>query len=185
MKTKIFPSAVTLFLCAIILASCSSSKSSTKKYPEEKPTTKYPGNTPAEKPATSNPGNLPPGQAKKIYGSKSAKEYAPGQQKKQAKHYPLIIVRTPGIIILRHTDGRSYFKNEDNYIYWQGSDDRFYLDEQYLDKVEYDKNELDTWKRKGNDDGNGNAEKKTPPGQAKKEDANKEHGNGKGNSKKN
>ncbi len=28
-------------------------------------------------------GGLPPGQAKKITGSKSAKPYAPGQQKKQ------------------------------------------------------------------------------------------------------
>jgi len=31
----------------------------------------------------SNSGGLPPGQAKKVTGSKSAKPYAPGQQKKQ------------------------------------------------------------------------------------------------------
>lgn len=30
---------------------------------------------------------LPPGQAKKITGSKSAKPYAPGQQKKKKKDY--------------------------------------------------------------------------------------------------
>lgn len=30
-----------------------------------------------------NPNNLPPGQQKKIYGTKSAKPFAPGQQKKQ------------------------------------------------------------------------------------------------------
>lgn len=30
-----------------------------------------------------NPHGLPPGQAKKITGSKSAKPYAPGQQKKR------------------------------------------------------------------------------------------------------
>lgn len=29
--------------------------------------------------------NLPPGQAKKYYGERSAKRYAPGQQKKQHK----------------------------------------------------------------------------------------------------
>ncbi len=187
MNTKIFTSAATLLLFAIILSSCSSSKSSTKKYPEEKPTTKYPGNSPSEKTTAANPGNLPPGQAKKIYGSKSAKEYAPGQQKKQDKYYPLIVVRTPGIIILRHVDGRNYYKNEDNYIYWQGGDDRFYLDEQYLEKVEYNKSELETWKGKGkgNDDGNDNAEKKTAPGQAKKEETKEQHGNGKGKSKKN
>lgn len=31
---------------------------------------------------TTKSGSLPPGQAKKVSGSKSAKEYAPGQQKK-------------------------------------------------------------------------------------------------------
>jgi len=30
-------------------------------------------------------GHVPPGQAKKRYGGKSAKRYAPGQQKKQHK----------------------------------------------------------------------------------------------------
>ena len=28
-------------------------------------------------------GGMPPGQAKKVYGKKSAKEFAPGQQKKK------------------------------------------------------------------------------------------------------
>ena len=32
--------------------------------------------------SSSGSGNLPPGQAKKASGSKSAKAYAPGQQKK-------------------------------------------------------------------------------------------------------
>jgi hypothetical protein len=32
---------------------------------------------------SSGPKKIPPGQAKKINGSKSAKAYAPGQQKKQ------------------------------------------------------------------------------------------------------
>jgi uncharacterized protein YpmB len=31
---------------------------------------------------SSGPGKVPPGQAKKMSGSKSAKAYAPGQQKK-------------------------------------------------------------------------------------------------------
>ena len=70
MKTNFFTSAVSLLLIAIIFSSCSSSKSSTKKYPAEKT-----GNAPST-------GNLPPGQAKKVTGSKSAKPYAPGQQKK-------------------------------------------------------------------------------------------------------
>ncbi|MDR6764331.1 hypothetical protein J2Y38_004564 [Flavobacterium sp. 2755] len=32
--------------------------------------------------SSSNSGKIPPGQAKKMSGSKSAKAYAPGQQKK-------------------------------------------------------------------------------------------------------
>jgi len=32
--------------------------------------------------SSSGSGNLPPGQAKKVSGSKSAKAFAPGQQKK-------------------------------------------------------------------------------------------------------
>ncbi len=31
--------------------------------------------------------SLPPGQAKKVYGHRSAKAFAPGQQKKKAYHY--------------------------------------------------------------------------------------------------
>ena len=33
--------------------------------------------------SSSGPGKVPPGQAKKMSGSKSAKAYAPGQQKKR------------------------------------------------------------------------------------------------------
>jgi len=33
-------------------------------------------------------GHVPPGQAKKIYGGKSAKRYAPGQQKKKKARSP-------------------------------------------------------------------------------------------------
>jgi hypothetical protein len=161
MKTKLFSATAALLLFAILFSSCSSSKSSTKKYPDQKPST------------PSNSGNLPPGQAKKVYGTKSAKVFAPGQQKKQSKYYPIIVYRTPDIIILRHADGRYYYKNKDNFIYWQGSDDRFYLDEQHLDKVEYDKNELDSWKTKGKGD-----DKKTPPGQVKKEEAKTQHSQG-------
>ena len=43
------------------------------KYPDG--TVRYPGNNNASKPA------LPPGQAKKLFDTKSAKPFAPGQQK--------------------------------------------------------------------------------------------------------
>ena len=189
MKGKYFTLMAGFLLSAFVLTSCSNSKSSTKKYPypgSPVPQERKPSESPSDKDASeeknsnaAHPTNLPPGQAKKIYGEKSAKVFAPGQRKKQGNaYYPLIIIRTPQIIILKHADGRYYYKNADNFIYWKGNDDRFYLEEQFLDQVEYDKNELDDWKAKGNADG-----KKIPPGQQKKQDEEKEHGNGKGNKK--
>ena len=184
MKANIFtPLSVVLIL--MIAASCSTSKSSSKKFPypgspyPEKPTEKSPTDKgPVEKTsAPANTAGLPPGQAKKIYGEKSAKVFAPGQRKKQGnKFYPLIIVRTPQIIIVKHADGRYYYKNADNFIYWKGNDDRYYLDEQYIDQVEYDQAEWNDWKEKGKSD------KKIPPGQQKKEDDGDHPG--KGNEKK-
>ncbi len=38
-------------------------------------------------PNTSHTRNLPPGQAKKIHGEKSARDFAPGHQKKKNKYY--------------------------------------------------------------------------------------------------
>jgi hypothetical protein len=183
MKPKFF-TLTTPLIGLILLVSCSSSKSSTKKYPfpgSPAPQEKSPGQQPTDKNGAdqnsnaAHPTNLPPGQAKKIYGEKSAKVFAPGQRKKQGNHYyPLIVLKTPDIIILRHTDGRYYFKNSDNLIYWKGNDERFYLDEQYLEDVEYDKNELNDWKGKGKVDSH------QPPGQEKKDkDKEKEHAKGK------
>jgi len=46
-----------------------------------------------------NVGNLPPGQAKKIYGEKSAKRFAPGQRKKvQKDNWPYISPANTGKI---------------------------------------------------------------------------------------
>jgi hypothetical protein len=36
---------------------------------------------------TTGHGDVPPGQMKKVAGSKSAKEFAPGQQKKKVKEH--------------------------------------------------------------------------------------------------
>ena len=116
---------------------------------------------------------MPPGQAKKVYGSKSARPFAPGQQKKQVVVvYPLIIVRTPSILIYTFSDGRHYYKNDEGMIYWLAKDDRFYLDDSYISKVKYDDKDYKEWKEKkdhgdkekGNKDSNSsssNDQKKT------------------------
>jgi hypothetical protein len=72
MKTNVFTPAVVLLLVVLITASCRSSRPSTGGgYPNGKSGQVYKG------------GHLPPGQAKKLYGDKSAKKYAPGQRKKR------------------------------------------------------------------------------------------------------
>ena len=104
---------------------------------------------------------LPPGQAKKVYGDKSAKAYAPGQQKKNgnSRGFPLIIIRTPDIVISKHIDGRYYYQNSAGYYYWKGNDDRFYIDETHLSQVDYNDDQYNDWKNKGNND-KGNNDKK-------------------------
>jgi hypothetical protein len=144
----------TVILISIIslAAGCRSSREyPAGRYP------RYPDRYPNDRPVViitnePNPHNLPPGQAKKIYVGKSAKPYAPGQRKKFSntyRHYPLIIIRTPDIIISRYRNGKLYYRNADGFIYWKGYDDRFYLDEAYFKNIHYDDDEYNDWKNKG------------------------------------
>lgn len=99
------------------------------------------------------PSRLPPGQAKKIYGGRSARGYAPGQQRgyntgNRSVYYPLIIIHTPDIVLRRTGDGRYYYRNRDGYEYWQGPDRCYYLDDRYLAGVRYDPNEYRDWERR-------------------------------------
>jgi len=146
MKTTTILKASGLLLILIIAISCRSNRSATG--------TQYPGNPSTEIPTKTIPvysdgGNLPPGQAKKVYGGQSAKAYAPGQRKKYASRYPLVIVYTPAIVIKQHSDGRYYHMNTAGYTYWKGSDGRYYLDEKNLKGMEYEASEYDDWKQKG------------------------------------
>src|SRR4030095_5136254 len=143
-----------LFSILIIAVSCRSSR---PVYEGRYPAGEYPSYPPPPPVYYPNPQNLPPGQAKKVYGSRSARPYAPGQQKKYGhsyRRYPLIIIRTPDIIIRRHNDGRYYYRNPEGYMYWKGYDDRFYLDEKYLNNNTYDDNEYNDWKYKGRNNNN-------------------------------
>ena len=142
---------VSLFSILIIAVSCRSSR---PVYEERYPPREYPSYPPPPPPRVyyPSPQSLPPGQAKKVYGSRSARPYAPGQRKNYGnayRHYPLVVIRTPDIIIRRYNDGRYYYRNPEGYMYWKGYDDRFYLDEQYLNDNRYDENEYNDWKYKG------------------------------------
>src|SRR6187200_2098457 len=146
MKTTNLLKAVSLLLILVVAVSCRSNRSTTGR--------QYPRNSPTETPTKSTTvyvdgANLPPGQAKKVYGSQSAKAYAPGQRKKYATHYPLVIVYTPAIVVKKHSDGRYYYINTAGYTYWKGYDGRYYLDEKHLNGMNYEVSEYDDWKMKG------------------------------------
>ncbi|MGB8190591.1 MAG: hypothetical protein WCF67_01670 [Chitinophagaceae bacterium] len=108
MNTRIITSAVAACFLLVVMTSCST----TRTYPDNRPypgdpypTGRYPapdGRYPDSRypdgrypdgrsyPTSRYPGKLPPGQAKKVYGQKSAKVFAPGQQNKnwkQDKHH--------------------------------------------------------------------------------------------------
>ncbi len=147
MKTTNLLKTVSLSLIFVIAVSCRNSRSTTGR--------QYPGNPPTETTTKTSTvyvdgADLPPGQAKKIYGSKSAKAYAPGQRKK----HPLVIVYTPGIVIRRYADGRYYYTSTAGYTYWKRSDGRYYIDEKHLKGIEYEASDYDDWKMKGQKDNN-------------------------------
>ena len=153
MKTPKFLNAVSLLLILVIAVSCRNSRSTTGRQYPGNPT--HPTETPTQTSTVYVDGaNLPPGQAKKVYGSQSAKAYAPGQRKKYANRYPLVIVYTPGIVIKQHSDGRYYYRNTVGYSYWKGSDGRYYLDEKHLKGMDYEVSEYDDWKFKGQKNNN-------------------------------
>ena len=147
MKTTKVLQAISLLLILVIAVGCRSSRSTSGK--------QYPRTTPTETPTNTttvivdNSNNLPPGQAKKVYGSQSAKAYAPGQQKKYAGHYPLVIVYSPAIVIKQHSDGRYFYKNTAGYTYWKGHDGRYYIDEKHLTGMKYEAKDYDDWKSRG------------------------------------
>ncbi|MDB5190753.1 MAG: hypothetical protein JWQ96_316 [Segetibacter sp.] len=83
-----------------------------------------------------NSRNLPQGQGRKGYGSKSAKVYAPGQQKKQGKYYGNGNGSAPQVItvddryVQRDSQGRLYYVDQNGNTYYRGSDGRYYLSSQ-------------------------------------------------------
>ncbi|HKH59263.1 MAG TPA: hypothetical protein VKA49_00450 [Flavitalea sp.] len=154
MKLSTFIQAVILMLVIAFAASCGSSHP-TSRYPDpnDYPGRRdYPDRYPRDDRSTHR---LPPGQAKKIYGDRSARSHAPGQRKKYGyRSYPLIITRRPGIDIRRSSDGRYYYRNSDGFYYWQGYDDRLYLEERYLSQVEYDQYTYEDWRSRGRNNAN-------------------------------
>jgi hypothetical protein len=72
--------------------------------------------------------HLPPGQAKKKYGGKSAKVYAPGQQKKNGGYNNgmATVIAVPDMYASRANSGQLYFVYRGN-TYWKQNDGYYYL----------------------------------------------------------
>lgn len=167
-----------IFSSIVLLASCSSSHKTVVIRPAPTRTVAV-----VQQPEP-QPQSMPPGQAKKVYGSQSAKPFAPGQQKKQVVNvYPLIIVRTPAIVIYTFSDGRHYYKNDEGMIYWLGKDDRFYLDDSYISKVKYDDKDYKEWKEK-KDHGDKGKDKEEISSSKEKEKGNKDNNGSSANDQK-
>ena len=141
MKLSTFTQAVIFMLLIAFAASCGTSHP-TSRYPDRRD---YPDRYPDDRSVH----RLPPGHQKKVYGDRSARVYAPGQRKKYgSRAYPLIIIPTRGMD-LRRSNGRYYYVHPHGLYYWQGYDNRLYLDERHLSRVDYDRYSYDEWRSKG------------------------------------
>lgn len=137
---------------AIAFTACSRTSYPTDPIPPTDPRypvpgeSRYPNPTPSEENSTAYPAegqkdgvvtiikkndpnseNLPPGQAKKKYGSKSAKIYAPGQRKKNGGVAGIpTVISVPDIYASRETTGRLYY-NYRGRTYWKQTDGYYHL----------------------------------------------------------
>lgn len=159
MKLSTFTQAVILMLMIAFAASCGSSRS-TPRYPggREYPGERHPNDRryPDRYPRDERKAHrLPPGHAKKIYGQKSARAHAPGQQKRYGyRSYPLVIRRSPGMKIGRSRNGKYYYRNGNGFFYRQGYDGRLYLDRRHLSEIEYDQYAYEEWRSQGRNNSN-------------------------------
>ena len=170
MKHMLLPVTGLITMAALIVG-CRTAKTTTTNPPPKVVIVQSEKSDPGVRIVTGSTANktLPPGQAKKVSGDKSARAHAPGQLKKAAgdqsavahapgqqkkvtiikKQYPLIIVKTPALIVHKHSNGKYYYRNNDGLYYWKGDDGRYYLDQYDLGKVEYDEKSYKEWSAKG------------------------------------
>ena len=61
----------------------------------------------------------------------------------------LILSPRAGFTMSRNPDGRFYHRSPRGFVYWQGYDNRFYLDKAQVRKVRYSQREYREWKKFG------------------------------------
>lgn len=114
--------------------------------------------------------NLPPGQAKKKYGSKSARVYAPGQRKKNGGQGGNIatVISVPDQYASRAQSGQLYYVYRGN-TYWKQNDGYYHLQTQQSgstrkvyrdDDDDDDDKKVKEKQKKGKDKGKGKGKSK-------------------------
>ncbi|HEX7847835.1 MAG TPA: hypothetical protein VF476_18675 [Chitinophagaceae bacterium] len=80
----------------------------------------------------------------------SGREYhtAP-QQARYSSRVSLILSPSPGFTMSRNPDGRFFHRSKEGFVYWQGYDNRFYLDKKQVKKAKHSNYEYREWKRFG------------------------------------
>jgi hypothetical protein len=129
-------------------------------YPSGDNTTTYPqegqrdGVVTIIRTGSNNPEGLPPGQAKKKYGGKSAKVYAPGQQKKNGGAGIATVISVPDQYASRATSGQLFYVYRNN-TYWKQNDGYYHLATNSKEKVKGDDDDDKKVKEKKNGKGKG------------------------------
>lgn len=120
---------------AVIMVSCGSSRQfpGQSPYPDRYPNYPPPPRQDGPVVIVTDPHNLPPGQAKKIYGQQSARDFARCKRNGHrycCTHYrPAMVINLPFSRASRYPDGRYFYQDEFGAFYNYGRDGRFYLDE--------------------------------------------------------
>jgi hypothetical protein len=114
-----------------------------RRYPDQNPypndSRTYPQDYPREgqtdgvvtiiRTGNNNYEKMPPGQAKKKYGGKSAKVYAPGQQKKNGNNYNIAtVISVPDAYASRANSGQLFYVYRGN-TYWKQNHGYYHIED--------------------------------------------------------
>jgi hypothetical protein len=85
-----------------------------------------------------------------VAGCSSGREYryaSPRPMPRYESYTRLILTPQPGFTMNRDRRGHYYHRSRGGLMYWQGRDNRFYLDRRQVHKVRYHRAEYREWQR--------------------------------------
>lgn len=81
------------------------------------------------------------------YGCKHKQSHKKRKKYHRDAGYPLIIIQTRNLPIMRYGHNRYYYRNAAGMHYWLGRDGRLYLDVKYVRMARYNDHEYSQWQR--------------------------------------